>query len=179
MPYGNEMKNPMNSNRSMSDILMDMDKIICWHKYFNDKSMRVCHAAGFNGMKRMHRVLTRCFLDYHLCLENEAFDKFRISLDTEYEHVNYSTSDLIEHLKNWNMKLGQDMEKLAMLNNEYRMHAGLGNKTAKQVLKKMAKNYEKSGRWYRRFEETKSMHDLYDFDSQLHEKMKKKEEGSY
>lgn len=176
MPYGNEMRNPMNSNRGIKDILNDMDKIVCWHKCFNDISMKMCHAAGFNGFKRLHRYNTKCFLKWHLCLENEAFDKFRVTIDTEYEDLNYSTSDLIEHLKNWNMKLGQDMEKLAMLNNEYRMHTGLGDKTIKKVLRKMAKNHEKSGRWYRRFEDTKSMHDQYDLDMKLHEKYKAKEE---
>lgn len=175
MPYGNEMQNPMNSGKKIPDILMEIDKIICWHKMFNDKAMKACHAAGFQGFKRMHRVLTKCFLDYHLCLENEAYDKFRFTLDTEYEDMNYSVNSLIEHLKNWDMKLGQDIEKLAMLNNEYRMLAGVGNKIAKKSLKKMTNNHEKTGRWYRRFEETKSMHDQFDLDGKIHEKYKAKE----
>jgi len=177
MPYEDMRKNPMNTEMKIPDILMEMDKVLLWHKCFNDKSMKMCQAAGFNGFKRLHRYNTRCFLNWHLCLENEAYDKFRFTLDTEYEDFNYSTSGLIDHLKNWDMKLGKDIEKLAMLNNEYRMLAGVGNKTAKKALRKMTKNHEKAGRWYRRFEETKSMHDQYDLDGKIHEKYKKKEEG--
>lgn len=173
----NDMQNPMNPKRSISEILTDIDKILCWHKSFNDMAMKVCHAAGFNGFKRLHRYNTRCFLDWHMCIENEAFDKFRFVLNTDYEEINYSTSTLVDHLKNWDMKLNQDIEKLAMLNNEYRMMAGVGNKTAKKALRKMTKNHEKTGRWYRRFEETKSLHDQYDLDMKLHEQYKKKEEN--
>lgn len=176
MPYGNEMQNSMNPSRNISEILMDIDKILCWHKSFNDKAMKACQAANFQGFKRLHRVNVRCFLNYHLKIENEANDKFRFVLETDYEDVKYSVSSLVEHLKNWDIKLGQDIEKLAMLNNEYRKIAGTGNKIVKKALKKMNKNHEKTGRWYNRFSDTKSMHDIYDFDSKLHAKMKAKEE---
>jgi len=182
MPYDEMNRNSMNSsemrnpNTDIHDILMKIDKILLWHKCFNNKAMKVCQSSGYNGFKRLHRYNTRCFLNWHMCLENEAFDKFRFILETDYEDFDYTSRTLIDHLKNWDMKLGQDIEKLAMLNNEYRMLAGVGNKTAKKALRKMTKNHEKTGRWHKRFEETKSAHDQHELDDWLHEKYKKKEE---
>lgn len=176
MPYENEMQNPMNPNRSISDILMDIDKMLLWHKKFNDKSMVMCQATGFNGFKRYHRVAMKCFNKYHIKIENEAFDRFLIELHTECEEYSYASNSLPDHLKNWYQKLEKDMKVLGMLNNEFRMHTGIGNKIIKKALKKMAKLHEKSCRWYRRFEKTNSLHDQHYVDDRLHEKMKAKEE---
>lgn len=168
MPY-DRMNNP---GRPMSEILTDIDNIICWHKAFNDRSMVLCHAAGLNGFKRLHRTNTRCFLDWHLCIENEAFDKYRETIMPTYSDINYNISDIVGHLQNWNSKLEEDIKKLAMLNNEYREQAGRGNHTVKEVIAKMVKNHEKSGRWYRRFQDTKSQHDIYQLDDKIHSKYK-------
>lgn len=172
MPY--DKSNP---GRAMSAIMTDMDNIVCWHKEFNNKCMVLCHAAGLNGFKRMHRYNTRCFMEWHLCLENEAFDKYRESIMPSYENIEYNISDIVSHLKWWALRLEEDMEKLGALNNEYREHAGMGNHTVKKVLKKMVKNHEKANRWYRRFQDTKSQHDIYDLDSKIHEKYKEKEDA--
>lgn len=178
MPYDNKMnpRHEAKEHRPIPEILHDIDCVILWHKCFNDKAMKMCQAAGYNGFKRMHRYNTRCFLNWHMKLENEAYDKFRFTMDTHIDDFNIMWGSLVDHLKNWDAKLDQDIDELAMLNNEYRMCAGEGNCIVEKALHKMVKNHEKTGRWYKRFEETKSAHDQHELDDAIHARYKKKEE---
>ena len=175
MPYNNPGMQPTGEHKPIQEILQEMDSVMLWQKKFNNKAMKMCQASGFNGFKRLHRFLAKKFMCWHLELENEAFDRFQIVLESDVDDFKYSAGDLPDHLKTWAGYLETGMEKLAWLTNEYRMITGLGNCVAEAALCKMAKNYEKACRWHKRFKMTNSMHDMYDFDAQLHEKYRKKE----
>lgn len=171
MPY--DMNNPgMKEHKDMGQIFEAIDEIIMFHMMYNDKAMRYCQSIGFNGFKRLHRYNTRCFLDYHLKIENEAFDKYRMILDPKVSEFNYTAGDIVDHLHKWDMKLGEDIKKLGMLSNEYREMSGKDNCVIGEALGIMCHDYEKAGRWFRRFSETKSMHDYHDLDDAIHVKMK-------
>lgn len=188
MPY--DMRNPMNPMNSVNPgneqmhhreipmIMQDIDGMLVAHKCWNDRAMKACQMNGYNGFKRLHRYNAKKFFKMHLCLENEAYDKFRFVLpDKENDASAYSWgASLVDHLKRWDMQLDEDIDHLAMLNNEYRMCAGVGNCIAEKALCRMTKNHEKTGRWIKRFEETKSAHDQHELDDWLHEKYKAKEE---
>lgn len=180
MPYNERMNPGMNPGHEMNiaDILMKIDEILLFHKKLNNKAMKACHANGYNGFKRMHRVNAKCFYKWHIKLENEAYDKFRFVLeDAEIAQMNYMWGNsIIDHIKKWDAQLDTDIDKLVMLNNAYREYAGMGNCVIEKALYKMTKNHEKTGRWVKRFEETKSAHDFHEVDDFLHAKYKAKEE---
>lgn len=173
MLYDMNSGNPHN----IGEILESMDEIMLFHMMLNDKAMKCCHAWGYNGFKRMHRYNDRCFLEYHIQLSNEAYDKYKMTLETKHKDFDYMPSDLMDHLKKWEMKLGEDIKMLGKLNNEYRMMTGNGNCVAEDAMYIMCRNYEKSGRYYKRFMETKSAHDMHEMDDAIHSKYKAKEEA--
>lgn len=177
MPYDTMTPDKM-SHKNMGEILESVDEIMLFHMMLNDKAMKCCHAWGFNGYKRMHRYNDRCFLEYHIRLSNEAFDKYRMTLETEHHDFEYKPADLMEHLHKWEMRLEEDIRKLGGLNNEYRAIAGKGNCVTEEAMYIMCRNYEKAGRYSKRFMETKSMHDMHDLDDHIHEKYKAKEEAA-
>jgi len=177
MPYNPDMKNPVNEPKNMGELLECIDEIMLFHTMFNDKSMKHLHAMGFNGYKRLHRVNTKKFLCWHIDLENEAYDKYRMTLETKISDFDYKPNDLISHLQKWETKLGEDIKELAHYNNQYREWTGKDNCVVDSALGCMVKNYEKSGRWYKRFMETKSMHDQHSMDDKIHEKYKAIEES--
>lgn len=176
MPY--DMSNPgMKMSKNMGEVLEDIDSIMLFHCMLNDKAMKACHAMGYNGFKRMHRYNDRCFMEYHIQVSNEAYDKYRMMLETKTSEFDYKPSDIMDHLTKWDAKLAEDIKKLAMLNNEYREAAGKGNCIAEEAMHVMCRNYEKVGRWHKRFLETKSMHDVHELDDEIHAKYKAKEEA--
>jgi len=179
MPYDmRNLGNPGTEPKNMGELLECIDEILLHNLMFNDKAMKNCHAMGFNGYKRMHRWNAKKFLCWHIDLENEAYDKYRMTLETKAADFDYNPSDLINHLQKWDMKLGEDIKALGHYNNLYREWAGKDNCVIDAALACMVKNYEKAGRWYKRFMETKSMHDMHDLDDTLHAKYKAMEEAA-
>lgn len=178
MPYNNPM-NPGNEymNMDMPEILEKIDKMLLYHQEFNDRAMKICQSMGYNGLKRKHRRNVRYYLNCHLDHENAAFDKHRVILMTDAPKSQYNPSDIIDHLQKWDMRLAEDLNVLGKLNNAYREHTGKDNCIIDSAMSHMAKNYEKTGRWYKRFMETKSAHDMHDLDDSIHTKEKAKEES--
>lgn len=178
MPY--DMRNPGNPDnhepKNMGELLECIDEIMLRNLIYNDKAMKYCHAIGFNGFKRMHRWNTKKFLCWHIDLENEAYNKYRMTLETQMQDFEYNPSDIISHFQKWDMKLGEDIKALGHYNNLYRDWAGKDNCIVDEVMALMCKNYEKAGRWHKRFTETKSMHDMHDLDDSIHAKYKAMEE---
>jgi len=164
------------ANMDMSKILEKIDEVLLFNKKFNDISMKICQSMGYNGLKRKHRRNVRYYTNCHLDHENESFDKYRTVLMVDTPTVQYKPSDIIDHLKKWDMQLAEDIKTLGMLNNAYRAISGKDNCIIDSAMSHMAKNYEKTGRWYARFMETKSAHDMHDLDDAIHAKEKAKEE---
>lgn len=175
MPY--DAMNPNAAKGDIGAVLEAMDEIMLSNMLLNDKAMKYCHMWGFNGFKRLHRYNDRCFLEYHIQLNNEAYDKYRMVLDTKVVEFDYKPMDLVDHLQKWENMLKEDIHELGKLNNKYREMAGKGNCVAEDAMHLMARNYEKAGRYAKRFAETKSMHDMHSLDDEIHVKMKAKEEA--
>ena len=165
------------SPEKMGKVLEAVDEILMHHLMLNDKAMKFCHAIGYNGFKRLHRWNTKNFLCWHIKLENMAYDKHRMTLETRVSDFDYRPGDIIGHLQKWDVRLCEDIKMLGMLNNEYRDMSGKDNHIIDAALCVMAKDYEKAGRWHRRFIETKSAHDMHDLDDAIHAKYKAMEEA--
>lgn len=177
MPY--DMKTTGHDDpKNMGELLECIDEILLSNLMFNDKSMKHCHAMGLNGFKRMHRVNTRKFLCWHIDLENEAYDKYRMTLETKMPDFDYSISDIVSHFQKWEMELGEDIKALGHYNNLFRNWSGKDNCVVDEAMGLMCHDYEKAGRWHKRFMETKSMHDIHDLDDSIHAKYKAMEEAS-
>lgn len=177
MPY-DKMNPGAQDPQSMEELLECIDEVLLFNLKLNDKAMKHCHAMGFNGFKRMHRWNAKKFLCWHIDMENEAYDKHRMTLETKMEDFDYAPADIMTHLQKWDMKLAEDIKALAHYNNLYRDEAGKDNCVIDAALACMMKNYEKAGRWSKRFMETKSAHDMHELDDALHAKYKKKEKAA-
>ena len=161
---------------SIGDILEKIDEILVFHLMLNGDAMKACHMLGFNGFKRMHRWNVSKFTKLHLKLENKAVDQFRMMLDADIKGFKYQPANLKDHLQKWDAKLHEDINELARLNNLYREIGGTDNRIVTCAMKKMCRNYEKIGRWLKRFEEGGwSSHDIHYVDDMIHAKYKKME----
>lgn len=155
----------------MHELFKKIDAILDEHLLLNKKAMISCQSLGFNGFKRLHRMNTKRFLCWQLKSANMLFDRYRVPLHE------YSSMDLKEHLATWDKKLEEDIKILGQLNKEYLEKSGVENCVIKDALNLLVKNHEKTGRWYKRFEETDWLsHDMHVVDDRLHDKFKKEEE---
>lgn len=160
-------------NSEIEKIYKDIDTILLKHKIFNDRGMVYALITGRHGFKRFHKKLTKKFFCWHLELENEIYNKYRISFESEYNNDIHKPLDLRDHLKTWDAKLREDLENLGALNNKYRLISGKGNDIIEEVIECMVHDYEKTGRWINRFEKTNwAEHDIMEVDQYLHTKYK-------
>jgi hypothetical protein len=166
---------------NMGEILEKVDEILLFHLMLNGDAMKAAHALGYNGFKRMHRCNEKYFNGLHLAIENEATDDFRMMLDSDVDFAKYKPSDLKDHLVKWDSVLAKDITELGMLNNAFRMHRGQGLRVIKKALCRMKKNYEKTGRWIKRFNESGwAPHDMHTIDDKIHADWKCREKnGKY
>ena len=161
-------------------ILEHVRAIMLTHLMVNDDAMKATHALGYNGWKRMHRTNVRCFTDLHMGIENIAMDKHRIMLDAKVGAVSYKPANMKDHLMKWDDLMGQNLQELGQLQNAYRDHTGGGCCIITMAMKRMGKQYEKTGRWIKRFNESSwGSHDLHEVDDRLHNKLKLLEESGW
>jgi len=162
----------------MENFYKQVDAIITTHALLYDKAMKAMQFMGYNGFKRMYRCLTKEFWCYHVDLENELFNKYRQVLDTNLQDFNYKPANLKEHLTYMDTKLLQDIQELGKLNKQYMEQTGFECGLIKSVVGCMLHDYEKSGRWLKRFDESQwNRHDIAYVDDYLHAKYKAKEGG--
>lgn len=160
----------------MRDIYNAIEKMLDTHIQVNEQAMNACHSIGYNGFKRLHRMDMKQYVCWRLDLMNNAYDKHRMTLKPMRTVVDYSPSSLKEHLANWDELLEKSIAELASLHKEYVDNAGCESELMKKVLKHFMKRYEKTGRWYARFEETSWLaHDCHVLDDRLHNKCKRGE----
>ena len=162
----------------MQDFYKKVYAIFCDHTILNKRAMTACQSMGYNGFKRMHRILNKEFNCLENELLNECFDKYRKVLEFEVRDYSYRPTSLKDHLAEWDAKLERDISELGKLNKEYFEKTGVECGLVKKALACMIKRYEKTGRWYRRFDEGGWLvHDCHVLDDRLHEKHKAEEGG--
>ena len=112
-----------------------------------------------------------------ICLSNELFDKFRIKSNFKEYELNYSPSSIEEHLKSWDKALLNAIQELGNLNKKYYEETGMNCEIIECSLRKMIKDYEKVGRYLKRFNESDWLTlDMHIVDDKIHEHYKCKEE---
>jgi hypothetical protein len=138
--------------------------------------MVLCQSWGLNGFKRRYRRRARHFLNWKLLLENELFDKYRFAAMAVPESVPYTATTFKDHLANWDKFLETNIKKIGDLSKQLFNLTGVENCIVKKAICCLLKDYEKTGRWYRRFNEQNfALHDLHMVDDMLHCHEKKKE----
>lgn len=151
--------------------------VLCVHTKLNMLAMTALQSMGYNGFKRWHRYRSRQFFEMKLCLRNELYDKFRITADFKDADVSYSPSSMEEHLKAWEGALLEAIQELGNISKDYYEVVGVNCEKAKCAMHKMMRDYEKVGRYLKRFTESDWLTlDMHIVDDALHAKYKAKEE---
>ena len=152
-------------------------KVLCIHTKLNMFSMTSLQGMGYNGFKRWHRYRSREFFEMKLCLRNELYDKFRIVADFKDSELSYSPMSMEEHLKAWDEVLLEGIQELGEINKDYYELTGVSCDISKCAMHKMMRDYEKVGRYLKRFTESDWLTlDMHIVDDALHAKYKAKEE---
>lgn len=169
--------NSKTMSESVIEIYEKIHKVLSIHCKLNFLAMSATQVLGFNGFKRWHRMRSRELMELKYCLANELFDKFRIApIFKDYE-LNYSPADLKEHLESWDKVILNAIEELGTANKEYYEVIGMNSKVIKKALCIFMKDFEKVGRYLKRFTESDWLSlDMHTVDDKLHEKFKCKEE---
>lgn len=162
---------------SVAELYESIYKVINFHCKLNKFAMSKMHSLGYNGFKRWHRYRSKQFFDLEICLCNELYDKFRISLTHKDYELSYAPNSMEDHLKNWDKALLSSVEELGSLNKEHYELTGSRCKIIECVMHKLIRDYEKVGRYLKRFNESDWLTlDIHIVDDKIHEKYKAKEE---
>jgi hypothetical protein len=138
--------------------------------------MIAMQSLGYNGFKRWHRLRSKQFFDLKCKLSTELFDKFRKKATFKDYELNYSPDTMESHLKAWDNSLLQAIEDLGTLNNQFAELTGMCCDVIDCATKYMMKDFEKVGRYYKRFTESDWLTlDMHIVDDKLHKKFKMKE----
>lgn len=171
------IQNEKTMEESITELYENINKILTIHCKLNKMAMNACHSLGYNGFKRWHRYRSRQFFELKICLANELFDKFRIKSNFKEYELNYSPNSIEEHLKSWDKTLLDAIQELGNLNKKYYEETGMNCKIIECSLRKMIKDYEKVGRYLKRFNESDWLTlDMHIVDDKIHEHYKCKEE---
>lgn len=160
----------------MQELYNQIVRIFCQIIRATNDAMILCHSWGYNGFKRKYRRMARHFLDWKLCLENELFDKYRVSAVDTHETIAYKPNGFKDHFVQWDKFLKENIDVLSGLSKQLFDASGLKNCIVKDALCCLFKDHEKTGRYYKRFTEGGWLpHDIHVVDDLLHIKMKKKD----
>ena len=138
----------------MEELYKKIDNVFLTHVLLYEKAMKACQAMGYNGFKRMYRILSKKYWCDHIGLANELYDKYRMVLDTNMTDFNYKPSSLKEHLTYMDSKLKSDIAELGRYNKAYFEETGVECGAIKDAVSCMVHDFEKTGRWIKRFDET-------------------------
>ena len=162
---------------SVATLYEKIGKILTAHCKLNEIAMSKTHAMGYNGFKRWHRYRSGQFFEFKLCLANELYDRFRISLNLKDYELTYSPVNIEDHLKSWDSALLNAIQELGVLNKECYELIGTNCSIIEKAMHKMMRDYEKVGRFLKRFTESDWLTlDMHIVDDKLHCKYKRKEE---
>jgi len=160
----------------MQELYNSICKLLCQLiRSYND-AMILCQSWGFNGFKRKYRYLSHHLFNWKLCLENELFDKYRVIVSGNYGSMPYEPRSFKDHFTQWDKFLKENIDTLIGISKQFIDLTGFENCTIKDIVKCLLKDYEKVGRYIKRFNEAGwNPIDMHNVDDCLHEKMKKKE----
>ena len=140
-------------------------------------AMRLCQSWGYNGFKRRYRRMARHFFNWEICLENELFDKYRMVAAGSHETMPYTPANFKDHFPQWDKFLKSNIDQLVGFSKQFLDQIGMENCILGDALSRLVKDYEKTGRWHKRFTESGfNPHDTHRLDDDLHEKEKCAEE---
>ena len=163
---------------SVKSIFDSIHKVLSVHCKVNALAMSAMQSMGYNGFKRWHRYRSKQIFDLKLKLANELFDRFRIKAEFKEQEVSYSPASLDEHLRAWEKALLDGIQELGTLGKSYYELTGMKCEIVDCALKELAHDYEKVGRYIKRFTESDWLAlDMHIVDDKLHEKYKCMEEG--
>jgi len=146
----------------------------------HESAMMICQSIGYNGFKRWHRRRAKKFFCWAIGLENELFDNYRKTPTLAIMPSTYSAESLKEHLAAWDACLEHGITALIDISKQFIDRTGLPNCHVKCAIKCLAKDREKTRRWYARFTDSNwSAHDTHIVDDMLHAKEKRKEGGDH
>ena len=166
--------------KSMTDavtsIYTRLYELLCIHTKLNILAMSAMQSMGYNGFKRWHRYRSHQYMKLKLKVRTEMYDKFRLIPNFKDVEISYSPKSMEEHLKSWESAILSAIQELGTVNKDFYETAGINCKIAKCAMCKMMKDYEKVGRYYKRFTESDWLTlDMHIVDDSIHEKFKKKE----
>lgn len=165
-----------NNEDKITSLFNEIAKIFHNYSEINFKAMCIVHSMGFNGFKRWHRIRSKQFNNLKICLANELFDLFRKKAEFKSELIDYNVSSMDVHLKTWDSFLKDSVSKLGNLNKEFYNETGYECHVISKALEIMKYDYEKVGRYYKRFSEGDWLNmDMHLVDDCIHKKMKKRE----
>lgn len=162
----------------ISEIFKSTDEILLKELMFYDKAMMYAQGFGYNGFKRMFRVLTKKTLCWHIELENNLFDYHRLFLNAGASANTQNFSNIRVILESFKNMLATDLTQLAKLNQEHIAQTGISNCVIENMIKCSREKWNKVSRWITRFNETNwNIIEIHIVDDATHKKMKEYEEG--
>jgi|GEM_PF-1050499 hypothetical protein len=170
------------SKTSMADSVRALydtaHKVISVHARLNALAMSAMQSLGYNGFKRWHRCRAKELFALDIELANEFIDRFRIKGDFKEYELSYSPSGMEEHLKAWEKALLDGIQTLGEQGKAFYELTGMKCGIVDRAMRKLSHDYEKTGRYIRRFSESDWLAlDMHIVDDRLHDRFKKKEEG--
>lgn len=163
---------------SVKAVFETVHKVLSVHCKLNRLAMCALQVMNYNGFKRWHRYRSRQLFDMDVLLSNELFDRFRIKADFKDYELTYNPSSLEEHLKSWEKALLDGIQTLGEQGKAFYELTGMKCGIVDRAMRKLSHDYEKTGRYIRRFSESDWLAlDMHIVDDRLHDKFKKKEEG--
>lgn len=159
------------------EIFEAIDNIVLRELMTCDDMMKYAQSYGYNGFKRMFRVLSKEFYCWHIELENNYFDYFRDILNTKVEVNSISLVGIKTIIEMSRNMFKDDITRLGDLNKRYYELNGVECSVIKNIIDCLLHKFEKTSRWLERFNESNwNVIDIHLVDDRLHEKIKKYEE---
>ena len=162
----------------MQELYNSVIKLFCQLSKSYKDAMVLCHSWGYNGFKRKYRRRARFFHNWEICLMNELIDKYRMTPATTHNPVPYDKpTKFEEHFPLWDAFLKSSIDSLVGFSKKFIDQVGVENCVLKDALSCLVHDYEKTGRYHKRFDEMGwNKHDMHIVDDLLHAKEKELEE---
>lgn len=159
----------------MHNVYSSLHTIIKEQSHMHSQLMVLAQSAGYQGLKREHERLAKCFYKYSLKIAKESFDRYQIPINIVPNGTKCVVGSLKEHFVTWDTSIMTAQKILSELNKQHTMLSGVSSKHIDTIVCKLFKQHEKVRRWLVRFEATSwSSHDIYVWDKHIHTKNKER-----
>ena len=161
----------------IGEIYQNVDKIVLKHIMFYDDVMTYSQSFGYNGFKRMFRVLEKQMLCWHIQLKNDFFDYYRSILKAPAAPNTLTFNNIKTLLEGYRNILAEDISALAKLGKEHIEETGIECAVIRDIIICLKHKWNKISRWISRFNETNwNTIEIHIVDDYLHTKMEEEEE---